>query len=138
MPTPFILEASSGGGSAASLIILPLMMGGMYFLLIRPQRRRMRAQGSMQKSLGEGDEIITTSGMYGFITGFDGDIVWIEIDDNIQIRVARAAIQRKVDTSVGSEETSEPRKRFLGRGGTDDSNDISGDISGDSSGESDK
>lgn len=130
MPTPYILEASNGGGSAASLIILPLMMAGMYFLLIRPQRRRMREQGSMQSSLGEGDEIITTSGMYGFITGFDGDIVWIEIDDNIQIRVARAAIQRKVDTSAGADVTAEPKKRFLGRGAVDES--------GDSSDESDK
>jgi preprotein translocase subunit YajC len=48
-----------------------------------------------------GDEVMTTSGLYGFITGFDGDIVWLEIDDNVQIRVARAAVQRKVDTSTG-------------------------------------
>ena len=100
MPTPVILEATnSSGGSAISLLILPLMMVGMYFLLIRPQRRRMKEQSGLQSSLAEGDEIITTSGMYGFITGFDGDIVWLEIDDTIQIRVARAAIQRKVDTS---------------------------------------
>lgn len=100
MPNPLILEATNSGGSAVSLLILPLMMVGMYFLLIRPQRRRMKEQSSMQTSLGEGDEIITTSGIYGFITGFDGDIVWLEIDDTIQIRVARAAIQRKVDTSA--------------------------------------
>jgi len=54
----------------------------------------------MQSSLTEGDEIITTSGIYGFITGFDGDIVWIEIDDTVQIRIAKAAIQKKVDTSA--------------------------------------
>ena len=49
--------------------------------------------------IGEGDEVITTSGLYGFITGFDGDIVWLEIDDNVQIRVARQAVARMVDTS---------------------------------------
>jgi preprotein translocase subunit SecD len=42
---------------------------------------------------------MTTSGVYGFITGFDGDIAWLEIDDNVQIRIARQAIQRKVDTA---------------------------------------
>jgi preprotein translocase subunit YajC len=86
------------------------MMVGMYFLLIRPQRRRMKEQASLQSSLGEGDEIITTSGMYGFITGFDGDIVWLEIDDAIQIRVARAAIQRKVDTSGAAQADSSKSK----------------------------
>jgi len=99
MPNPLLLEATNSGGSPLSLLILPLMMVGMYFLLIRPQRRRMKEQSSMQSSLTEGDEIITTSGIYGFITGFDGDIVWIEIDDTVQIRVAKAAIQKKVDTS---------------------------------------
>lgn len=92
--------AAEEGGSAISLLFLPLMFVGAYFLLIRPQRRRMKQQASLQSALAEGDEVITTSGMYGFITGFDGDIVWLEVDDNIQIRVARAAVQRKVDTSA--------------------------------------
>ena len=106
MPNSLILEATNSGGSPLSLLILPLMMVGMYFLLIRPQRRRMKEQSSMQSSLTEGDEIITTSGIYGFITGFDGDIVWIEIDDTVQIRVAKAAIQKKVDTSATSSASS--------------------------------
>jgi preprotein translocase subunit YajC len=99
MPNPLLLGTNNSGGSAVSLLILPLMMVGMYFLLIRPQRRRMKEQAAMQTSLGEGDEVITTSGVYGFITAFDGDIVWLDIADNVEIRVARAAIQRKVDTS---------------------------------------
>ena len=106
MPNSLILEATNSGGSPLSLLILPLMMVGMYFVLIRPQRRRMKEQSSMQSSLTEGDEIITTSGIYGFITGFDGDIVWIEIDDTVQIRVAKAAIQKKVDTSATSAASS--------------------------------
>ncbi len=90
---------NNSGGSALSLLFLPLMLVGAYFLLIRPQRRRQREQVSLQSALAEGDEVITTSGIYGFITGFDGDIIWLEVDDNIQIRVARASVQRKVDTS---------------------------------------
>jgi preprotein translocase subunit YajC len=94
-----LFAADDSGGSALSLLFLPLMLVGAYFLLIRPQRRRQKEQGSLQRALAEGDEVLTTSGIYGFITGFDGDIVWLEIDDNIQIRVARAAVQRRVDTS---------------------------------------
>ncbi len=102
-------SSSSGGSSIVSLLFLPLMFVGGYFLLIRPQRRRQKAQVSLQSGLSEGDEVITTSGMYGFITGFDGDIVWLEIDDNIQIRVARAAVQRKVDTSGMTPEAADPK-----------------------------
>ncbi len=92
-------DDSSGGGAIFSFAILLLIPAAMYFLMIRPQRRRMREQQSLQKSLGVGDEVVTTSGIYGFITGEDGDKFWLEIDDDVQIRIARAAVQAKVDTS---------------------------------------
>jgi preprotein translocase subunit YajC len=109
-------EGESSGGAAAivNLGIFLLIPVAMYFLLIRPQRRRQREQASMQSSIGVGDEVMTTSGLYGFITGFDGDIVWLEIDDNVQIRVARAAVQRKVDTAAG--DTAVPTDDGSGKG----------------------
>jgi preprotein translocase subunit YajC len=94
-------NSSSGGAAVIQLGIFLLIPVAMYFLLIRPQRRRQRAQAALQSAIEVGDEVMTTAGIYGFVTGFDGDIAWLEIDDNIQIRVARAAIQRKVDTAVG-------------------------------------
>jgi preprotein translocase subunit YajC len=94
-----ILAASDNEGSPFTFVIFLLIPLAMYFLLIRPQRRRMREQAALQAAISIGDEVMTTSGIYGFITGFDGDIVWLEIDENIQVRVARAAVQRKVDTA---------------------------------------
>lgn len=89
-------ESDSGGGGVASLLVLLLIPFAMYFFLIRPQRKRMKEQASMQSSLGVGDEVITSSGVYGFITGEEDDLFWLEIDDDVQIRIARAAIQGKV------------------------------------------
>jgi len=93
---------NSSGGSIISFLFLPLMLVAAYFLLIRPQRRRQKDQASLQSALDVGDEVITTSGVYGFITGIENDIVWLEIDDNIQVRIARAAIQRKIVSSTPS------------------------------------
>ena len=46
------------------------------------------------------------SGMYGKITGEDGEArFWLEIDDDVQIRVARAAVQGKVQEDDASEPT---------------------------------
>ncbi len=90
---------NTSGGGIVQLAIFLLIPIAMYFLLIRPQRRRQREQVEMQKAIEVGDEVMTTSGVYGFVTGFEGDIAWLEIDDNVQIRISRAAIQRKVDTS---------------------------------------
>jgi len=91
-------ESSSGGGSGAiiQLGILLLIPFAMYFFLIRPQRRRQREQQELQRSIEVGDEVITTSGVYGVITGEDGDSrFWLEIDDDVQIRIARAAVSGK-------------------------------------------
>jgi preprotein translocase subunit YajC len=103
-------DSAGGGAVIVQLGILLLIPLAMYFLMIRPQRRRMREQVALQSALEVGDEVILTSGMYGFITGFDTEsgLAWIEIDDDVQIRVARASIQGKIDTSGASEAVARP------------------------------
>src|SRR5690606_24038933 len=98
----FAQEDSGGGGAAiAQLGILLLIPLAMYFLMIRPQRKRMREQVALQSTLDIGDEVMLTSGVYGFITGFDEEhgLAWIEVDDDVQLRVLRSSITGKVDTS---------------------------------------
>ena len=105
-----ILAADEEGGNASGgliqigiLLLIPL---AMYFLMIRPQRQRMRDQQAMQSSLEVGDEVMTASGIYGFITGFEDDIVWVEIDDDVQIRVSKGSLQGKVRTGTGNDAPS--------------------------------
>ncbi len=123
-------EETSGAGSLLGMLPLLLLPLVTYFLLIRPNRKRIREQQSMQSTLEVGDEIVTTSGIYGFITGFDGDVVWLEIDDNIQIRVARAAVQRKVDTAAESTIDSSSRDTDLDALGAGDTAEepVDGDV----------
>jgi len=107
LATILLAESESGGGGGAiiQLGILLLIPFAMYFFLIRPQRRRAREQQDLQKSIEVGDEIVTTSGIFGRVTGEDGpNRFWIEVDDDVQIRVARAAIQGK----VGDEDADKP------------------------------
>jgi preprotein translocase subunit YajC len=110
-----ILAATkSGSGSLAGLFIPMALIGGaMYFLMIRPQRRKMRNTAALQSSIEVGDEVMTTSGVYGFVTLLEGEIAWLEVDDNVQIRIARQALQRKVDTAQG--ETAVPSDDGSGR-----------------------
>ena len=101
-------EDVSAGAMIAQLAIFILIPVAMYFLLIRPRRRMMKQQQSVQRSVEVGDEVLLTSGMYGFITGFEegSDVVWVEVDDDVQIRVTRAGISGKVN--VSSADTSAP------------------------------
>ncbi len=97
-----LLAQEESGSILPSLILFALIPAAMYFFLIRPQRRRMKDQAAVQSSLGVGDEVITTSGVYGFITGEEDGLFWLEIDDDVQIRIARAAIQGKAPVKAES------------------------------------
>lgn len=105
---------NTGGSFVFTLVFFGLIGAAMYFLMIRPQRRRMRQTADLQRSIGEGDEILTTSGMYGFVTALDGDTVWLSIADDVEIRVSRAAVARKVagdevaDTTDTSDSDGQP------------------------------
>jgi preprotein translocase subunit YajC len=80
----------------AALLPIILLVVLMYFMLIRPQRRRAQAQQALLSAVQEGDEVMTSAGMYGFVTALDGDVAWVEIAEGVEIRVAKAAIARRV------------------------------------------
>ncbi len=100
-------ESDGGGSGVVSLLVLLLIPFAMYFLLIRPQRKRMKETAAVQASLGVGDEVITSSGVYGFITGEEGDLFWLEIDDDVQIRIAKAAVQGKVGPAATTNDNAD-------------------------------
>jgi preprotein translocase subunit YajC len=95
-------ESSSSGAALVQFVILLMVPVALYLLMIRPQRKRMRETAALQSSLGVGDEIVTNSGLYGFITAVENDVFWVEVDDDVQIRIARAAIQGRVSAVSGS------------------------------------
>ncbi len=99
-----LFAASSSGSNPLSLVLFLALPVALYFLMIRPQKRKMQAQQALAKSIGEGDEIVTTSGVYGFVTAIEGDVVWLEIADGVDIRITRGAILKRVtpaDIEIG-------------------------------------
>jgi len=108
-----------------AIVFLLAIPVAMYFLMIRPQKKRLREQAALQASMGIGDEVVTNSGIYGFITGEEDDKFWLEIDENVQIRIAKVAIQGKVggDTTVPAVESASPSKEPIDTTAGDDTDD---------------
>jgi len=78
------------------LIILILLFFVMYTVMIRPQQRRAREHQALISAVEVGDEVMTTAGIFGTVTSIDGDVIGIEIAPGTIMRVARAAIGRRI------------------------------------------
>jgi preprotein translocase subunit YajC len=89
-----IFQASGGAGFGGFLIPLGLMFAIMYFMVIMPQQRQRKKTQEMLGALKAGDKVITNGGIYGTISGIDGDsaILKISSEPQVKIRIARAAI----------------------------------------------
>ncbi len=83
-------------GALSPLIMMGLMFVVFYFLLIRPQVKKQKAQQDMLSKLGKGEQVITRGGIIGTITGTQGnDVVVLEIQEKVRVRVPRAYIENK-------------------------------------------
>ena len=87
-----------------------ILMGGVfYFLLIRPQQRRTRAQQALVNSIEVGDDVMTTSGIFGTITEMDDDegTITVEIAPGTRIRMVRSGVARRITEDDDYEDESE-------------------------------
>ena len=79
--------------SMLSTFMFPIILIAiMYFLMIRPQMKRQKEHKAMLDKLGKGDEVITSGGIAGTVTGLGESFVTVEVASGVQLRVQRAAI----------------------------------------------
>lgn len=90
-------HAQAAGDAAATggfmgLLPLILMFLILWFLMIRPQMKRAKEHKAMVAALAKGDEVITQGGMAGRISDLDDTFVHLEVADNVNVVVQRAAV----------------------------------------------
>ncbi len=77
---------------------IPLIVVGvlMYAVLILPQQRRNKEHKALLGSLEVGDEVLMSSGTYGFVAAIDGEVLWLEVAENVELKVSRSSVANKV------------------------------------------
>jgi len=92
-----LLLAQDDQGSSIGLLILLLPIAAIIFLTVVPQRKQRQRQAQLMASLEVGDEVVTVGGLFGVINDIEDDIVHLEVDSDVVVRVGRAAIARKAE-----------------------------------------
>lgn len=85
-------DAASSGSSGLLILALPLLLLAWLFWTSSRKQRRMR---EFVSSLSVGDDVVTSSGMYGTIRHLDDASAYIEIAEGIVIRFDRRAVAMK-------------------------------------------
>jgi preprotein translocase subunit YajC len=88
-------QATSSGGSPYTSLLIFLLPVALIVFMVWSQRRRQRATQSLQAALQVGDEVCTTSGLFGTIRSLDGDVATLEVAPGVSVRFDRRAIGLK-------------------------------------------
>lgn len=78
-----------------------------YFLVIRPQSKKAKEQQAMLADLKKGDEIVTSGGLIGKISGLTDGEVTLQVQEGVRIRITRASIQGRYGASAAAK--TEPK-----------------------------
>ncbi len=81
-------------GQSPFISFLPLLLIILvfYFFMIRPQMRKQKELRNFRESIKKGDKIVTTGGIYGKINDISGQVVTIDVGNNVHIKVDKNAV----------------------------------------------
>ena len=85
----------------ANFMPIILMLLIFYFLLYRPQKKAQEERSKMLDSLKVGNRVITIGGIYGTIVSLSDEIVTVKIAENVEVEMARNAINGVADEKKG-------------------------------------
>ena len=96
-------------------IYLVILVAAFYFLIVRPQRRQSMIRRQIIATVGVGDEIITSGGVFGTVVAMDDETLDVEIAAGVVVKIARGAVAQKItEPEPDSDPDSEPPELSAG------------------------
>ena len=82
----------AAGGEMFQILFLVGLFVLFYFIAIRPQRKRQKEHTDMVSTLGKGDEVVTSSGILGKVTGLDDNYMVLNVANNVEMKFQRVHV----------------------------------------------
>lgn len=98
----FAQASTSSGGSAYGSLLIFLLPVALIVFMVWSQRRRQRATQDLQAGLSVGDEVCTTSGLFGTIRALEDSVATLEVAPGVTVRFDRRAIGLKTAPQTGT------------------------------------
>jgi len=95
-PYATFLAQESSQGSPLGLLIILVPFGLLIYMMIVPQRKQRARQQQLIASIDSGDEVVTAGGIVGVVTVVEDDLIHLEVDNDVVIRVAKGSVSRNL------------------------------------------
>lgn len=112
LSTDAFAQAAPGQQAPGWVQAVPLvaMVAIFYFLILRPQQKREKIRQGFISQLKRGDEVVTSTGMFGRVEGLTDQFVTLEISDGVRVKMLRSSIASSVQalTQTAKTQTATP------------------------------
>jgi preprotein translocase subunit YajC len=104
-----LVLGQDSGGSIFSLLLPLLLLGPLIYFMVVPQRKERQRHAAFLDKVEIGDGVVTSGGLHGTITFIEDDVVHLEIDSDVVMRVSKASLARfEVEADEVDEADDEP------------------------------
>lgn len=83
---------TAGGGILGQVFLFGSIILIMYFFMIRPQQKKQKETKTFIEEIKKGDEVVTIGGLHGKVFSVDGDVITVELDRGLKVRIEKSAI----------------------------------------------
>jgi len=101
MTLAFLLQAAPGAGGLTQTLtgFLPIIFVFVifYFILLAPMRKQQKKTKEMLAALKKGDRVVTSGGICGTVRQVEDSWIWVQIADNVKVKMARTAVTAKIE-----------------------------------------
>jgi preprotein translocase subunit YajC len=116
-------SSKKSSSSTITLLFIVVLFAAVYLLFIRPRQQRLRQQQTAARQLEVGDQVVTSSGLYGRLVSLDTDTAEVEIAPGVVISMMRRAVSARPDAPPASRPPRADGRDHTAESGDDDASD---------------
>lgn len=103
MMLTILAQASAGGaGILGQVFLFGSIILIMYFFMIRPQQKKQKETKKFIEEIKKGDDVVTIGGLHGKVAAVEGDVVFLEIDKGVKVKLEKSAISLDFSKKTGT------------------------------------
>ena len=103
--------APASGGSPFGTIAFMLALGLIFYaIIIYPQNKQKKEHAKMLSEIERGDQVVTSGGIHGKVTGISDDLLTVEIADRVRVKLNKSAVTNRILAAPAAKSAKDGKK----------------------------